>query len=175
MNLFFLFVLWFRLNNTFCGLPWSFSDIILLFLLFNLSCKLHFLAVGWAVLVLPLGVWLLLDNLITFPLEIVYQFLKHGYILLASLSVLLFKKYGTEPSQWIFCASFVYRFFSILSVFLLVLVCLGWWIFILPFDWQIAMSSPLLFSSLIIDLVVIFSQGFEYFLNISLEILPVSC
>lgn len=68
------------------------------------------------------------------------------------------------------CAQIFQQFECFLAGFVL----FGLMGFILPFDWQIAMSSPLLFSNLIIDLVVISSQGFEYFLNISLEIILVS-
>jgi len=44
----------------------------------------------------------------------------------------------------------------------------------LLFDWHIVMSAPLLFFSLIIYLVVITFQSSYHFLNVRLEVFPVS-
>lgn len=135
------------------------------------------LAVGWALLSLffPPEVWFLLFDLISSPLERVYQFLKHSVIFylpycLSHYLISLAQRLPSGIPMPPLCTRF-----SAVSVCLLV----GFSLFgpmgsSLLFDWHISMMAPSLFSSLIMCLVVISFHSSNYFLNVSLEDFPVS-
>lgn len=123
----------------------------------------------------PSEVWFLLFNLISFPLERVYQFLKHSVIfyLPYCLSHYLISLAQCLPNG-IPMPPLCTRFSAVSIRFLVGFSLFGPMGSSLLFDWHIAMMALSLFSSLIMPLIVISFQSSNYFLNVSLENFSVS-